>query len=291
MTFARLRPIVAVLLGVAAFTVATTVAARADGDPGSDVLLAQNLFAGYGTGIGTAEQEQLGKLLDARARRGPRSGSRSSPMPTTSAPTRRCGKAPGYAAFLGDELSLTYRGPLLVVMPNAVGFYWAAKLKAVQHIADSLSGIVPGSSAPPELIAATRIAVHRVEAAAPASGPTPANSNAASASPTSPSNASSLNAPAALEIRGGGPNQTLLAFAVLALVAVVVLMARPLVRRQPWRPTYALMSAPLALVAVVLVVLSQNGSTPVVQAGTLQTNPNLDPGTVPNPVRVCLASR
>lgn len=70
MTLARLRSIVAVLLGVAACTVATTVAARADGDPGSDVLLAQNLFTGYDSGIGIAQQVQLGKLLDARAKSG-----------------------------------------------------------------------------------------------------------------------------------------------------------------------------------------------------------------------------
>ncbi len=286
MTLARLRSIVAVLLGVAACTVATTVAARADGDPGSDVLLAQNLFTGYDSGIGIAQQVQLGKLLDARAKSGaPVRVAIIAHADDLGADTPLWGKPQGYAAFLGDELSLTYRGPLLVVMPNGVGFYWAAKLKAVQHIADSLSGVVPGSSAPPALIAATRIAVRRVEAAVPASGPTPGNSKGAIASPTSPSHISSPNASAPLEISRAGTNQTLLAFAVLALVAVVVLMARPLVRRQPWRPKYALMSAPLALVAVVLVVLSQNGSTPVVQAGTLQTNPNLDPGTVPHPVR------
>ncbi len=277
---------VAVALAVIAGALALAAFARADGDPGSDVLLAQNLFIGYDSGIGVAQQEQLGKLLDATAKAGAPVRvaiiARADDLGAVSALWR---KPHQYAAYLGTELSLTYPGRLLVVMPNGLGFYWAAKRGQVAKIARQLSGVVPVSSSPTALIAATDAAVQRIGAATSSSVPTPGVSKAPVASPTSLGNLSRKNAPAPLEIRGGGTNQTLLAFALLAIGATVVLMARPFIRRQPWHPKNALMSAPLALLAVVLVALSQSGSTPVVQSGTLQTNANLDPGTVPRPVR------
>jgi cytochrome oxidase Cu insertion factor (SCO1/SenC/PrrC family)/thiol-disulfide isomerase/thioredoxin len=279
---------VAVALAVVACSLALSAVARADGDPGSDVLLAQNLFTGYDSGIGVAQQEQLGKLLDATAKAGaPVRVAIIAHPDDLGAVSALWHKPQQYAAYLGTELSLTYPGRLLVVMPNGLGFYWAAKTAQVQRVANALSTIAPGSSSPSALIAATHAAVQRVEAATGTSSsvPSPGISRGAIASPTSPGNASDKNAPAPLEISGGGTNQTLLAFALLAIVATVVLMARPLIRRRPWHPKNALTSAPLALLAVVLVALSQNGSTPVAQSGTLQTNPNLDPGTVPHPVR------
>ena len=44
--------------------------ARADGDPGSDVLVYQDLFAGSDAGLSVAQQVELGGLLKATARAG-----------------------------------------------------------------------------------------------------------------------------------------------------------------------------------------------------------------------------
>ena len=65
--------------------------------------------------------------VPARPRRRPasRSAWRSSPKRTTSVTSRSCGasRAPT-REFLGIELSLVFKGPLLVVMPDGFGLYW-----------------------------------------------------------------------------------------------------------------------------------------------------------------------
>ncbi len=61
----RRRTLVALLLALVA-CVALPALAQADGDPGSDELLAQNLFTGD-LSVSTAQQLQLGHLLDATA--------------------------------------------------------------------------------------------------------------------------------------------------------------------------------------------------------------------------------
>src|SRR6202034_1084144 len=60
----------AVLMALLALAgLGTTPAARADGDPGSDVLVGQNLFAGQ-LDLSASEQLQLGDLLAATAKLG-----------------------------------------------------------------------------------------------------------------------------------------------------------------------------------------------------------------------------
>ena len=57
-------------LSVALIAAALTPVARADGDPGSDVLVYQDLFAGSDAGLSVQQQVQLGDLLKAAAREG-----------------------------------------------------------------------------------------------------------------------------------------------------------------------------------------------------------------------------
>src|SRR5208283_5039097 len=68
-----LTTVLAVALCACAGTLASTsltASARADGDPGSDVLVNQNLFFGYDAGVTVPQQVEMGTLLDAASKAG-----------------------------------------------------------------------------------------------------------------------------------------------------------------------------------------------------------------------------
>ena len=98
--------------------------ARADGDPASDVLVSQALFLPADAAIPARDQLRLVSLLDAARQNGLpiRLAIISSPS-DLGAVSELWDQPRAYARFLGFELSLTSRAPLLVVMPNGVGFY------------------------------------------------------------------------------------------------------------------------------------------------------------------------
>ena len=98
--------------------------ARADGDPASDVLASQPLFLAADAGVVPAQQAQLAALL-ARARA---QGFDLHVAVIASATdlgsiTELWRQPRNYARFLGQELALVARGPLLVVMPDGFGTY------------------------------------------------------------------------------------------------------------------------------------------------------------------------
>lgn len=100
-------------------------AARADGDPASDVLYTQKLFIPFQAPISTTVASQLDLLIAAANRAG---------YPLKVALIGNAydlGAVPGlfrkpqqYARFLGYELTFLYRGRLLIVMPNGFGLFW-----------------------------------------------------------------------------------------------------------------------------------------------------------------------
>jgi hypothetical protein len=98
--------------------------ARADGDPASDVLATQQLFLPQDAATPRSQQSQLAGLLQEATRRGYpiRVALIASPTDLGSI-TELWHQPQSYAEFLGQELSLVYRGPLLVVMPDGFGFY------------------------------------------------------------------------------------------------------------------------------------------------------------------------
>ncbi len=99
-------------------------AARADGDPASDVLATQSLFLPQDAGIRLAQQSQLTGLLQAAAQSGyPIRVAIIASKADLGSVTELWRQPQTYARFLGQELSLVYRGPLLVVMPGGYGFY------------------------------------------------------------------------------------------------------------------------------------------------------------------------
>jgi hypothetical protein len=140
-------------------------AARANGDPASDYLLAQNVFLPFTTKI---DQNEV-KRLDALLRESQKADFRirvalilsPSDLGTAFSLFRKPQK---YAAFLGLELSFVYRDRLLVVMPNGYGY-------AVNADPDPKASAVleklpaPGADATKEVQAAV-VAVQRLAAAA-----------------------------------------------------------------------------------------------------------------------------
>jgi hypothetical protein len=105
----------------------SATAARADGDPASDVLATQSLFLPQDANVSASEQVELGDLLSSAARSGyPIRVALIGSATDLGSVTELWRQPQSYADFLGQELSLVYRGPLLVVMPNGFGLYHAA---------------------------------------------------------------------------------------------------------------------------------------------------------------------
>ena len=100
--------------------------ARADGDPASDYLVANQVFlSSQSTGMSPAQRQLVSAVAAAnRAGFAIRVAVISGDYDLGSV-TELWHKPRTYARFLGEELSLTYRRQrLLVVMPNGFGFNW-----------------------------------------------------------------------------------------------------------------------------------------------------------------------
>ena len=98
-------------------------AARANGDPASDYLLAQNVFLPFTAKIDNNEVQRLDALLRESHKAGFRIRVAVILSPSDLGTAFSLfGKPQKYAAFLGLELSFVYRGRLLVVMPNGYGY-------------------------------------------------------------------------------------------------------------------------------------------------------------------------
>jgi cytochrome oxidase Cu insertion factor (SCO1/SenC/PrrC family) len=175
------RAVLAVTLTVLAVCAlaALSPAARADGDPGSDVLVYQNLFVAADSNISIAQQVELGGLLTAASRSGftIRVAIIATPA-DLGAITPLWRKPASYASFLGIELSLAYSQRLLVVMPDGFGFNWQGHSTTAAYTALGKVPVKPGGSG---LAASAETAVR---ALASASGirlsPTAAGQSAAS---------------------------------------------------------------------------------------------------------------
>ena len=117
------------LPGLACLVVAVAAAfasvARADGDPASDYLLANQVFLSYQQTPVSAGQRELLSVVQAANRAG--FAIRVAIIPSDydlGSVTALWRKPRLYAQFLGLELSQAYTQRLLVVMPNGFGFNW-----------------------------------------------------------------------------------------------------------------------------------------------------------------------
>jgi cytochrome oxidase Cu insertion factor (SCO1/SenC/PrrC family)/thiol-disulfide isomerase/thioredoxin len=263
--------------------------ASADGDPGSDVLVYQDLFAGSDAGLTVQQQLALGGALKAAAREGfpVRVAIIASPQ-DLGAVTALWRKPRAYARFLGIELSLAYKQRLLVVMPNGLGLNWPGHSTRSAY---RLLARVPIRAGGGGLFDAASTAVNRLATASGIelrSTATPPNGSA----PAARTKGSSGTAPAMGSAIDNAVGIIVLALAAIAMITVVVrhLLGRRGLRlhRLAARARLRLPSGPravipgatlvLALVAIMLLVVHRNPSTPS-QRVALAVNPELDPGT------------
>ena len=153
--------VAALLLGL------TTSPARADGDPASDVLIASNVFVGYGDSTTTPAVRELLELTAEAHRKG---------LPIRVAVIRQAtdlgavpslfGQAQRYATFLGQELRFVYHGTLVVAMggrPGGIGVFGPGAARAAKVAVRGIS--VPAAGDADEVAHIASTAIRRVAAA------------------------------------------------------------------------------------------------------------------------------
>jgi cytochrome oxidase Cu insertion factor (SCO1/SenC/PrrC family)/thiol-disulfide isomerase/thioredoxin len=285
MTRAR-RPLwVLVLVAAVLIAAAAAPSARADGDPGSDVLVYQDLFAGTDAGLSVQQQLALGELLKATARAGVpvRVAIIASPF-DLGAITGLWRNPRAYARFLGLELSLVYKQRLLVVMPNGFGFNWPGHSPASAYRALAAIPIRSGGSG---LFNATAAAVRKLMLAGGVQLP----AGAASAAPNGAGHGASQPSDNSADNVVG-----IVVLAAVALVGILLVLRRTLGRYRWRRPRFprrlrARLSfgrRRLAIPGAALLFVAFGAAAGIVvrsnppaesQAGALAANPYLDPGT------------
>ena len=160
------------LLGLSTAIVALALAfsapqARADGDPASDVLALQPLFLPQDARVPAGQQAELGALIRAAAGSGYQIRVAVIASPADLGSITALWRQPqNYAEFLGQELSLLYRGPLLVIMPAGFGVYDAG------HTPPADQSAVAGIRTPPAGAALATAAATAIQRLAAGSGHT-----------------------------------------------------------------------------------------------------------------------
>jgi hypothetical protein len=154
----------ALALSACCIFAALPAAARADGDPASDVLTTQPLFLPADAGVSFAHEDQLNRVLATAASSGfPMRVAVIASASDLGSVTALWRQPQTYAGFLGEELSLVYHGTLLVVMPDGFGLYGPSQAVAAGR--RSLAGLRPAAGGA-VLGTAALTAVQRVAAAA-----------------------------------------------------------------------------------------------------------------------------
>jgi cytochrome oxidase Cu insertion factor (SCO1/SenC/PrrC family)/thiol-disulfide isomerase/thioredoxin len=287
-------------LAVCAVAMLAAPVARGDGDPGSDVLVYQQLFVASDAGMPVAQQLALGRVLRAAAGAGfPVRVAIIAKRDDLGAITELWRRPRAYARFLGIELSTAYAQRLLVVMPNGFGFNWPRHSTSAAYRQLARIAIGPGGVG---LADAAERAVQTLAGAAHVTLHVPAGAPGGTGVPAS-ATGGAVSQPATQPNPGRGTD-TLLAIivaGVAALVALALGLRAGLRRRRRARrhstdgpsavghaPRARLPARTLALVAgavalfataigaaVVVIVTGPSSS----QASALARNPYLDPGT------------
>jgi len=137
--------------------------ARADGDPASDVLAFQTLFLPQDASVPASQQAELGALIQSAQRSGYEIRVALIASPTDLGSITGLWRQPqNYAEFLGQELSLVYRGPLLVIMPDGFGLYNTGHTPAAKRPVLAAVAISPGAGG---LVTTAMTAIRRLAAA------------------------------------------------------------------------------------------------------------------------------
>jgi hypothetical protein len=147
-----------IVLALAAFP----ATGAADGDPASDVLATQSVYLPQDTGATATQQAELGAIESVAQKSGYQIRVAMIAAPSDLGSVGALWRQPqSYAEFLGQELSLVYRGTLLVVMPNGFGLYEGGRPTGAGRSA--LAAVpAPGSA---RLVDPTLSAIQRLAAA------------------------------------------------------------------------------------------------------------------------------
>lgn len=149
--------------------------ALADGDPASDYLLSQQTFLPFDANIPAATSERLAGVVRNANQNGYRI--RIAVIATRydlGAVTALWKQPKTYASFLAAEIAFVYKGPLLIVMPNGLGFHAPGgatkagyrELAGVRP-APGISGLMTAAVSGVEKLAAA----HGIQARPPAAAP------------------------------------------------------------------------------------------------------------------------
>jgi cytochrome oxidase Cu insertion factor (SCO1/SenC/PrrC family) len=155
------RAIALTLAAILALGIGLPAAARADGDPASDVLLSQRLFLPSDAGATAAQGARLGALLASAERAGlPIRVAVVASAYDLGSVTALWRRPRVYAEFLGIELSLVHRQPLIVVMPDGLGLSWpghpdaaAARLLSAIAVGPGAGGLLRAAAAAVQALA------------------------------------------------------------------------------------------------------------------------------------------
>jgi cytochrome oxidase Cu insertion factor (SCO1/SenC/PrrC family) len=262
--------------GVAALLVFMLVAnalpsiARADGDPASDYLLANQVFLTSASGSLSPAQRQLMNAVKAINRAGytVRVAVIASPSDLGSI-TQLWRQPRTYAKFLGQELTLAYKQRLLVVTPNGYGFNWPGHSSAAEY---RLLANLPIRAGRNGLAAAADTAVRRLAAADHVTPPISSQTSTTAAPPSSNQGAA-----------------VVLILVVVVVVCASIAVAVVLVRRRRLRPRVALwrrLEGPLPMrthvsVAAVIGVCAVAAAVVIIVASGGRSSSSRSPSAVP----------
>ncbi len=159
----KFRWTTAVALAAAVVAATGSTAARADGDPASDLLLLRNVFLPY-----EAPSPSVAAALEQSANIVYLHGDRIKVAVIYSrndlgAIPSLFGQPAQYAQFLGIELGLWYAGPVLVVMPSGVGIYDGGRPTSAEQ--QALRSLSVAAGTPDDLVRSASAAVQRLTAA------------------------------------------------------------------------------------------------------------------------------
>jgi hypothetical protein len=131
--FRPIRLIVVLACALVALAAAKVPTALGDGDPASDVLASQPLFAPADGGFAQGDLGRLTGLLASAQRQGvPIRVALIAGAADLGSVSELWRSPQSYARFLGQELSEVYRGTVVVVMPNGVGISAPPKTGSTQ---------------------------------------------------------------------------------------------------------------------------------------------------------------
>ncbi len=164
-------------LALAVLALLVPGAARANGDPASDVLLTDHVFLPFEAPISTSTQNDLRKTVSEANKKGFKLRvaviAFSSDLGTA---TALWGQPQNYSKFLGKEIAFVTTDPLLVAMPSGFGFY--DQDRPVTSEKQVLAKVPPGKI-PTALAESTTAAVRALAAAKGINLPKPSSGGSA----------------------------------------------------------------------------------------------------------------